>query len=206
MFQVNALLRFTLTLLGTSFLANLSLANPAPKAHLGNLNPQVLPERRNRNQISRGSLNGILAPETGPHPAPITPRADPFNVLPIAALQPGWELDFYDYDWGYLPVASASTMLQLFYRKIFELAVSAAPGPILDHAMLSLGQLDLEIISSSGAVSWESVAAFAAHMMRAAQRGYTNSYHCHMSNVAAGAAISFNLYVRKLRQVPPKAR
>ena len=87
--------------------------------------------------------------------------------------------------------------------KIFQLATRAS-GSVPEHAVLSLGQLELEVISNSGAVAWESVAAFAAHMLRTTRRGYTNSYHCHMTNMAAGVYISFNLYVRAMRQLPPK--
>ena len=197
MFQVNGLLYFTTLLLGFLSVANIILASPTTKA-LGNLKP--LPyEQKSRRHTSHSRVRGKSTDSLS-----ITPRADPFGVLPIATLQPGWELDFYDYDWGYLPVRTASTILQVFYQKIFELAISTR-GPIPDHAVLSFGQLDLEVVSNSGAVAWESVAAFAAHMLRTAQRGYTNSYHCHMTNMAAGVYISFNLYVRARRPVRSKA-
>ena len=172
------------------------LGSPTAKT-LGNLNP--LPyEQKSRRHTSRNPLEGITAGTLS-----INPRADPFHVLPIGSLQPGWQVDFYDYDWGYLPVASASAILQRFYMKIFQLAATAS-GSIPERAVLSFGQLDLEVASNSGAVAWESVAAFAAHMLRTAQRGYTNSYHCHMTNMATGVFISFNLYVRATRQPAPK--
>lgn len=192
MFQINGLLSLTTILLGFLSATNIILASPTAKA-LGNLNSLPHERQTRRHHPSRNpSLQGAT-------PSIITPRADAFGVLPITALQPGWELDFYDYDWGYLPVATASIMLQIFYKKIFELAVTA-PGTVPEHAVLSLGQLDFEVVSNSGAVAWGSVAAFAAHMLQTAQRGYTNSYHCHMTNMAAGVYISFNLYVRAVTQ------
>ncbi|CAF9912594.1 MAG: hypothetical protein HETSPECPRED_000982 [Heterodermia speciosa] len=199
MFHIIGLLYLTTILLSFLSVANLILESTTVKA-LGSLNPP-LHDPKSRRHPSRHPLKGTTF---DPHSI-ITPRADAFGVLPIAALQPGWELDFYAYDWGYLPVASASTILQTFYQKIFELAMSLS-GPVPKHAVLSFGQLDLEIASSSGVVAWESVAAFAAHMLRTAQRGYTNSYHCHMTNMAAGVYISFNLYVKAMRQGPPKAQ
>ena len=195
MFQLSRLLYFTTIILGFFSVANIVLASPTTKA-LGELNP--LPyEQKGR----RHTLHNRLK-EIAPDILPITPRADPYGVLPMTNLQPGWALDFYEYDWGYLPVTSASLILQKFYQKIFELAASL-PGPVPDRAILSFGQLELEVISNSGAVAWESVATFAAHMLGTAQRGYTNSYHCHLTNVAAGAYISFNLYVNAIRRLPP---
>ncbi|KAL8784956.1 MAG: hypothetical protein Q9195_008822 [Heterodermia aff. obscurata] len=193
---VNGLFNLTTIFLGFLSSANVILASPTSKA-IGILKPHPYEQKSSRNPSHnplKAMTNNVLS---------ITPRADPFGVLPITSLQPGWELDFYDYDWGYLPLASASNVLQIFYSKIFEFAVSAS-GPFPDHAVLSLGQLDLEVVSNSGTVAWESVAAFAAHMLQTARRGYTNSYHCHMANMAAGVSLSFNLYVRAVRQLPAK--
>ena len=193
--HIKGLSYLTAILVGFLSVADI-LGSPTAKT-LGNLNP-IPYEEKSRRLTSRDPLKGIT-----PDILSINPRADPFDVLPIGSLQPGWEVDFYDYDWGYLPVASASAILQSFYMKIFELAVTAS-GTVPEHAVLSLGQLDLEVVSNSGAVAWESVAAFASHMLRTTQRGYTNSYHCHMTNMAAGVYISFNLYVRAMRQLPAK--
>lgn len=133
---------------------------------------------------------------------PLLPRADDFNVLPMTNLKPGWELDFHEFDWGYLPIHSASIVLQGFYNRVFDIATSN-PGSMPDHSIISWGQLELEIIASQGAVAWASVATFAAHMLQTARRGYTNSYHCMMINAAGGVWISFNLYVSATKELAP---
>lgn len=132
----------------------------------------------------------------------IVPRTDDYEVLPISSLNSGWELDFYEFDWGYLPLFSASIILQAFYNRVIELATSN-PGSMPEHSVIKWGQLDLEIVASHGAVAWASVATFAAHMLQTARRGYTNSYHCLMTNIAAGVCISFNLYVSATQALPP---
>lgn len=132
----------------------------------------------------------------------LLPRADDFNVLPMTNLNPRWELDFHEFDWGYLPIHSASIVLQGFYNRVFEIATSHQ-GSMLEHSIISWGQLELEIIASQGAVAWASVATFAAHMLGTARRGYTNSYHCMMINMAAGVWVSFNLYVSATKAFAP---
>jgi len=145
-------------------------------------------------QPSRKYTPPIQSDVTTPHDSPIVARADPYGVLPISSLNPGWELDFHDFDWGYLPISSASTVLQGFYNRVFELATSS-PGPMPQYSVIRWGALDLGIMANQGVVAWASVATFAAHMLQTARRGYTNSYHCTMTNIAGGIFISFNLFV-----------
>lgn len=127
----------------------------------------------------------------------LAPRTDDYGVVPIHDLGPGWELDFYDYNWGYLPVKTASLALQAFYLRVIELASTTTDAPP-QHSVIRWGDLDLEVFSN-GVIEWVSVAHFAKHMLEAAKRGFTNSYHCHMANAAAGLWVSFNLYVQARR-------
>jgi len=154
-------------------------------------------DQQNREHLSLIQSN---QPSTGD--SPIVPRTDEYEVLPMSKLNPGWELDFYEFDWGYLPLSSASIILQGFYNRVIELATTH-PGPMPEHSVIRWGQLDLEIVASHGTVAWASIATFAAHMLQTARRGYTNSYHCLMTNIAAGVCISFNLYVSATWALPP---
>ena len=133
----------------------------------------------------------------------LAPRTKDYGVLPMHNLEPGWELDFYGYNWGYLPVTTASYVLEAFYRRVIEIASTTTDAPP-EHSVIRWGNLDLEIVSN-GMIEWVSVAHFARHMLETAKRGYTNSYHCHMSNAAAGLWVSFNLYVQARRQLPGAA-
>lgn len=128
-------------------------------------------------------------------------RGQDYDVL-YTGLTPGWELDFYEYDWGYLPISTASFALQAFYHRVIHLALATSDQPP-QHSVIRWGQLDLEIVVSHGSITWVSVAAFARHMLETARRGYTNTYHCHMTNLAAGVYVTFNLYVRVVRELPP---
>ena len=156
--------------------------------------PHAPPSDFSAYQPSRKHTPPIQSDATPTDDSPIVPRADPYGVLPISSLNPGWELDFHDFDWGYLPISSASTVLQGFYNRVFELATSS-PGPMPQYSVIRWGALDLEIMANQGVVAWASVATFAAHMLQTARRGYTNSYHCTMTNIAGGIFISFNLFV-----------
>jgi len=135
----------------------------------------------------------------------VAPRAEDndYGVLPMSSINPGWELDFHEFNWGYLPISTASVILQAFYVRVVELAASSM-GPMPEHSVIRWGLLDHEIVASHGAVAWASVATFAAHMLETARRGYTNSYHCLMTNIAARVCVSFNLYVRALPPPLPK--
>ena len=132
-------------------------------------------------------------------------RADDYGILPLLEPDPNWEIDFYDYDWGYLPVATASFILQTFYLHVIEVATrTTQPAP--HHSMIRWGQLELEIVVSKGSIGWSTVAHFARHMLQSTKRGYTNTYHCHMMNIQAGIWVSINLYVHALRRLPaPRA-
>ena len=132
-------------------------------------------------------------------------RAGNYGVLPLLESDPDWDLDFYAFDWGYLPVSTASFLLQTFYLHVIEIATrTTEPAP--RHSMIRWGQLELEIIVSNGSIGWASVAHFARHMLQSTKRGFTNSYHCHMSNIPAGMWVTFNLYVHAVQRLPiPRA-
>ena len=128
-------------------------------------------------------------------------RAGDYGVLPLLEPDPNWAIDFYDFDWGYLPVATASFLLQTFYLHVLEVATrTTQPAP--EHSMIRWGQLELEIVVSKGSIGWPAVAHFARHMLQSTKRGYTKTYHCHMTNTVAGMWVSFNLYVHALRHLP----
>lgn len=183
----------TILYLGLSFilLARITLAKPVASYS---------------NALSRDQSLG-----SNPFPAGVSDtsillaRAGEYGVLPLLEPDPNWDLDFYDYDWGYLPVSTASYLLQTFYLHVIEVATTAMqPAP--QHLRIKWGQLSLEIVISDGSIDWSTVAHFARHMLESTKRGYTNSYHCHMTNFAAGIWVTFNLYVHALRQLPgPRA-
>ena len=125
-------------------------------------------------------------------------RAGDNVVLPLIEADPNWVLDFYGYDWGYMPVATASYLLQSFYLHVLEFA-STASDTATQRSLIRWGQLELEIMASRGSIGWPTVAHFAKIMLEATKRGYTNSYHCHMTNFDAGVWVTFNLYVHALR-------
>jgi len=83
-------------------------------------------------QPSHAHTSPIHSTEPATSSPPIYPRTDDYEVLPISSLNPGWELDFYEFDWGYLPLSSASIILQAFYNRIIELATST-PDPMPEH-------------------------------------------------------------------------
>lgn len=190
-----------LSSLSTILLSFLSVATASPTNTISTI-PHAPPHDLPAYQPSRhpSSPTQSRAPTT--NDPPLIPRTNKISVLPIETLNPEWELDFYEYNLGYLPVSSASLLLQAFYDHIIALATTTS-DPLPEHSVIRWGALDLEIMASHGAVAWTSVAAFAAHMSKSARKGYTNSYHCLMTNFAAGVLVSFNLYVGDPNRLAP---
>ena len=193
-----------LSLVSTILLIFLSITKPviASPTNIVSTVPHAPPPQILAYQPSRKPSSPTQSNASTTNNPRLLPRANDFEVLPMSNLNQGWELDFYEFDWGYLPIHSASNILQGFYNRVFELATSS-PGLMPAYSVISWGQLDLEIKASQGAVAWASVAAFAAHMLQTARRGYTNSYHCLMMNAAAGVWVSYNLYVSATKELTP---